>query len=184
MGHGITTPLRGVEAASNRDGLAAYHFTASGIEPDWMAGTYRGTAYPSFTNLLSPGGWSTDSVSVENPTGAAGKTVDVSDWELRRIGESSCTIVTHNANESPPDFVRPDYLINLTGLVPAGTNLVKATISFPLNQMDPDGKYVYNSRWRLLLSAWKDYNGDGTYWTGANGKGVGTAGALNEAAGT
>src|SRR5436309_5515332 len=123
MGHGLTNALRGVEAASNRDGLAAYHFTASGIEPDWMAGTYRGTAYPSFTNLLSPGGSSTDSFSVENHNGAAGKTVDVSDWELRRIGESSWTIVTHNANESPPDFVRPDYLINLTGLVPAGTNL-------------------------------------------------------------
>src|SRR5439155_1254497 len=93
MGHGLTNALRGVEAASNRDGLAAYHFTASGIEPDWMAGTYRGTAYPSFTNLLSPGGSSTDSFSVENHNGAAGKTVDVSDWELRRIGESSWTII-------------------------------------------------------------------------------------------
>src|SRR5207249_4208831 len=184
MGHGLTNALRGVEAASNRDGLAAYHFTASGIEPDWMAGTYRGTAYPSFTNLLSPGGSSTDSFSVENHNGAAGKTVDVSDWELRRIGESSWTIVTHNANESPPDFVRPDYLINLTGLVPAGTNLVKATISFPLNQMDPDGNYVYNSRWRLLLYDWKDYNGDGTYWTDANGNGVVNAGEMNASAGT
>src|SRR5947199_361720 len=91
---------------------------------------------------------------------------------------------THYANESPPDFVRPDYLINLTGLVPAGTNLVKATISFPLNQMDPDGNYVYNSRWRLLLYDWKDYNGDGTYWTDANGNGVVNAGEMNASAGT
>src|SRR5947207_4805277 len=184
MGHGLTNALRGVEAASNRDGLAAYHFPASGMSPEWMAGNFRGTAYPSFTNLLSPGGSSTDSFSVENHNGAAGKTVDVSDWELPRIGESSWTIVTHNDNESPPDFVRPDYLINLTGLVPAGTNLVKATISFPLNQMDPDGNYVYNSRWRLLLYDWKDYNGDGTYWTDANGNGVVNAGEMNASAGT
>src|SRR5436189_205844 len=184
MGHGLTNALRAVEAASNRDGLAAYHFTASGIEPDWMAGTYRGTAYPSFTNLLSPGGSSTDSFSVENHNGAAGKTVAVSDWELRRIGEDSWTIVTKNANESPPDFVRPDYLIDLTGLVPAGTNLVKATINFPLAQMDPDGNYVYNSRWRLLLYDWRDYNGDGTYWTDANGNGVVNAGEMNASSGT
>ena len=184
MGHGLTNALRGVEAASNRDGLAAYHFTASGIAPEWMAGNFRGTAYPSFTNLLSPGGSSTDSFSVENHNGAAGKTVAVSDWELRRIGEDSWTIVTKNANESPPDFVRPDYLINLTGLVPAGTNLVKATINFPLAQMDPDGNYVYNSRWRLLLYDWRDYNGDGSYWTDANGNGVVNAGEMNASSGT
>src|SRR5438477_381711 len=112
MGHGLTNALRGVEAASNRDGLAAYHFTASGIAPEWMAGNFRGTAYPSFTNLLSPGGSSTDSFSVENHNGAAGKTVAVSDWELRRIGEDSWTIVTKNANESPPDFV-PDPLARI-----------------------------------------------------------------------
>src|SRR5207247_10514885 len=41
MGHGLTNALRGVEAASNRDGLAAYHFTASGIAPEWMAGNFR-----------------------------------------------------------------------------------------------------------------------------------------------
>src|SRR5205807_1101024 len=111
-------------------------------------------------------------------------TVAVSDWELRRIGEDSWTIVTKNANESPPDFVRPDYLIDLTGLVPAGTNLVKATINFPLAQMDPDGNYVYNSRWRLLLYDWRDYNGDGSYWTDANGNGVVNAGEMNASSGT
>jgi predicted heme/steroid binding protein len=184
MGHGLTNALRAVEAASMRDGLAAYHFTASGIAPEWMAGNYRGTAYPSFTNLLSPGTSSTESFAVENHDGAAGKTVAVSDWELRRIGEDAWTIVTKNANESPPDFVRPDYLINLTGLVPAGTNLVKATVSFPLAQMDPDGNYVANSRWRLLLYDWLDYNGDGTYWTDANGNGAVNVGEMNASAGT
>jgi len=184
MGHGLTNALRAVESASFRDGLAAYHFTAAGLAPEWMAGNYRGTSYPSFTSILSPGDSSTDTFSVENHNIANPKSVLVSDWELQKIGSNSWTITTTNANESAPDFLRPDYLINLTGLVPAGTNLLKATVNFPLIQLDPDGNYVANSRWRVLLYDWLDYNGDGTYWTDTNGNGVVNAGEMSDSAGT
>jgi len=184
MGHGLTNALRAVESASFRDGLAAYHFTAAGVAPEWMAGNYRGTSYPSFTSLLSPGDSSTDTFSVENHNIANPKSVLVSDWELQKIGSNSWTITTTNANESTPDFLRPDYLINLTGLVPAGTNLLKATVNFPLAQLDPDGNYVANSRWRVLLYDWLDYNGDGKYWTDTNGNGVVNTGEMSASAGT
>src|SRR5256886_2414122 len=156
----------------------------AGLAPEWMAGNYRGTSYPSFTNLLSPGGTSTDTFSVENHNIANPKSVLVSDWELQKIGSNSWTITTTNANESAPNFLRPDYLINLTGLVPAGTNLLKATVNFPLVQLDPDGNYVANSRWRVLVYDWLDYNGDGTYWTDTNGNGVVNAGEMSDSAGT
>src|SRR5207247_888584 len=129
MGHGLTNALRAVEAASNRDGLAAYHFTASGIAPEWMAGNFRGTAYPSFTNLLSPGGSSTDSFSVENHNGAAGKTVAVSDWELRRIGEASWTHVTQNAGEMTASS--GTEIQRFTYGYPTGTN-IEAFVHDPL----------------------------------------------------
>ncbi|HEY7587508.1 MAG TPA: Ig-like domain-containing protein [Thermoplasmata archaeon] len=183
MGHGLANALRAVEAASFTDGVIAFDEFGSFPYPQWGAGDYRGTQYGSFSRLMSPGQTATEVFDVYNLNSISTKDVQIYDWELDRTGSDTWTISANLSQESPADFLRPDYLIDLTGLVPAGTNLVKATVNYPLSELDPDGDYNGNSRWRLVIYDWLDYNSNGVYWNDTDGNGVVNAGEMDESSG-
>jgi hypothetical protein len=185
MGHGISNAYRAVRAASLQDGVIVTdqdYTMYPGL--DWAAGDYRGTKYPSFTHIMSPGQVYSTPLEVDNANTTDNKDVTISDWELDKIGSDTFFVNTTNALESAPDFLRPDYLMDLTPYVPVGTNLVKVTVTVPYSQFDPDNDYDRESSWRLVLYDWADYNGNDMYWNDTNGNGVVNAGEMDNSAGT
>ncbi len=185
MGHGLANAYRSVLAASLQGGLIAYDANDTFVPiPDWTAGDYRGIKYPSFARLMFPGQTNTTTFDVLNTDSVNEDDITVSDWELQLTDTQTFWINATNAEESPHDFLRPDYLIDLTPYVPAETNLVKVTATFPYSQFDANGDYVRDSSWRLLLYDWKDYNANGIYWNDLNGNGVVNTGELDSSAGT
>jgi hypothetical protein len=183
MGAGLTNASASVLQASGMDGIVPIGLIGFPTS-QWPAGDFRGTAYPAFPHLVYPGTNNTTTFFLGNVQFSGPKDVTVSDWWLQKTGSDSWTFTTANSAESAPDFLRPDYLFDLTGLVPPGTSLVKATVSFPFAQFDPETNYAFNSRWRVLLYDWKDYNGNGSYWNDANSNGVVNAGEMDATAGT
>ncbi|HET7091210.1 MAG TPA: S8 family serine peptidase, partial [Anaerolineae bacterium] len=168
QGAGVLNALRGVEVAGGEYGVY--------VTPDeWNPGDYRGTDYPAFAHLVSAGDTLTRSITVHN-TGATTITVGIRDGEHRRIGSTSFTRVTSNANETAPTFNAPNYLIPITSTVaayqniavPADTKLMVVRENFPYSQFDPDGNYNQNQNWRLLVYNWSDNNSDGNLWTDTN----------------
>ncbi|MGQ0797866.1 MAG: S8 family serine peptidase, partial [Methanobacteriota archaeon] len=178
MGAGLTNASKAVRIAGGIDGLVPIDLSGYPAS-QWPAGDFRGVVYPAFPRLMYPGTTNTTTFGLGNVNFGGPKNVTISDWTLERIGTDSWTITTTNTTESAPDFLRPDYLIDLTGLVPPGTALLKATVSFPFAQFDPEVNYAFNSRWRVLLYNWKDYDANGSYWTDANGNGVVNAGEMD-----
>jgi hypothetical protein len=183
MGHGLANALRSVRAAALLDGVTAVD--ASGAVPagSWVAGDYRGTRHAAFARILSPGQADTTTFDLWNWDPSDPVTVSVADWELRRSRTDVWTVNASTADESPADPVRPDYLIDLTPSVPAGTALLRATVSFPFASFDPEFNYLPNSRWRVLLYDWVDYDGNGSAWRDANGNGAVNNGELDGLAG-
>ncbi len=185
MGHGLANAYRSVRLASFQDGVLAWDVdTMMYPGNDWAAGGYRGAKYPSFARILAPGDTSATVLEVLNMNGTDAKDVTIGDWELDRIGSETFPVNTTNSLESAPDFLRPDYLYDITDDIPAGTNLVKVTVSVPFSQFDPNGDYVRESSWRLVLYDWEDYNANGIYWNDLNGNGVVNAGEMDNSAGT
>lgn len=187
MGAGLTNAYQSVRRAAAIDGIVPIDLTGLPTLPpasQWPAGDFRGTVYPAFPRLMYPGTNNTTTFRLGNVQSSGPKDVTISDWWLQKVDSDTFTFTTADAAESPPDFLRPDYLVDITGLVPPGTTLVKATVSFPFSQFDPDANYLFNSRWRVLLYNWKDYNANGSFWTDANGNGVVNAGEMDATMGT
>ncbi len=185
MGHGLANAYRSVLAASLQGGVLTYDANASFLpSADWTAGDYRGVKYPSFARIMSPGQTNTTTLAVLNADQVNEDDITVSDWELQLSDTQTFAFNASNAEESTPDFLRPDYLMDLTPYVPAETNLVKVTVSYPYSEFDPNGNYVQDSSWRLVLYDWADYNTNGIFWNDANGNGVVNAGEMDSSSGT
>ena len=183
MGHGLANALRSVRAAALLDGITPVDPSGWVPSPSWTAGDYRGTPHTAFARILSPGERNTTTFELWNWNASSPRDVTIRDWELRRTATDVWTVNATNANESPADFIRPDYLIDLTAEIPAGTALLRATVSFPMASFDPGLDYTLNSRWRVLLYDWVDYDGNGSAWRDANGNGVVNAGELDSLGG-
>lgn len=183
MGAGLTNAYQSVRRAAAIDGIVPLDLTGFPAS-QWPAGDFRGSVYPAFPRLMYPGTNNTTTFSLGNVQSSGPKDVTISDWWLQKVDSDTFTFTTADAAESPPAFLRPDYLVDITGLVPPGTTLVKATVSFPFSQFDPDVNHQFNSRWRVLLYNWKDYNSNGSFWTDANGNGVVNAGEMDATNGT
>ncbi len=185
MGHGLTNAYRSVLAASLGGGLVAFDANSSFVpSADWTAGDYWGIKYPSFARIMSPGQTNTTTIGVLNANMANPDDITVEDWELQLTDTQTFVFNASLAEQSPPDFLRPDYLMDLTPYIPAETNLVKVTVTFPYSEFDANGDYVRDSTWRLVLYDWDDYNGNGIFWNDANSNGVVNDGEMDSSAGT
>src|SRR5690606_1254784 len=72
------------------------------------------------------------------------------------------------------DWDVPHYLIDVTDLVPEGTDMVVMRFNYPWSQFDPDFSYQSDqtNSWYLTSYDWTDIDGDGQLWSDDNGNGV------------
>jgi hypothetical protein len=162
------------QGAGSVDAKRATEIATSGgtVSPDaWRAGSYRGVStYPTFTNLVAPGGSSSRSFSV---TGSG--TYSVSDRYLVRSAHVTKSFTSSDVNnESESNFNAPDYLMNITSEVQAHSDadLMVVRANFPYDKFDGNGDYVPDQKWRLLTYKWNDVNGDGRLWQDTDGNGA------------
>ncbi len=149
------------------------------ILPDeWRAGDYRGRDYAAFAHIMYPGASDVQTFTVTNP-GPTSVTLNLSDAYLTRIGSEEFDFKSKNQSLEEKSFAKPDYLWNISDMIPAGTDLVEVKVIFPFEQFDYNGDYMYDSRWRVMLYDWKDQNADGDLWADANGNGVVEAGEID-----
>lgn len=164
QGAGLVDGKRLVDLAAGRAGLQ--------VSPArWTPGQVA----PAFAGYLRPGEPATTTLTLTNPTGAP-LTATLAGDRLVEIGHFDWTVVTSNTLESEGDFRRPDYLRDLTGAIPTGTDLMKvqAVISYTdFTNSAPTSTWLFwRSTWRLLAYDWRDKNGDRRAWTDANRNGV------------
>ncbi|MGI8587203.1 MAG: S-layer homology domain-containing protein [Chloroflexia bacterium] len=164
QGAGLADGLRLVNLAAGRGGLRASPMR-------WVPGQ---TA-PAFAGYLRPGDTATSAFTLTNPTGSPVTATVGSDMMLE-AGHYDWTVTTSNTLESLPDFSRPDYLQDLTGVIPQGTDLMRVQAVFTYTQLTlslPDSSYLsWHSTWRLLAYNWQDKNADGRMWLDRNNNGV------------
>ncbi|HIE32052.1 MAG TPA: hypothetical protein EYP67_06700, partial [Methanosarcinales archaeon] len=157
QGAGFTNANRATMVANDMGGLM--------VKPaSWAVGDYRGTEYDAFSRIISPGKSDTLTLTVENHDTASSVTATVSDSVLERTGVWTTVIDADGSLEDEYQFTEPDYLIDITGEIPSGTDLLKATSYIDFGAFDHDGDYGYDEVYRLLIYKWTDLDSDGVYW--------------------
>src|SRR5690606_1455125 len=64
--------------------------------------------------------------------------------------------------------------------IPPGTDILMVRESFPYEQFDPDGDMDEPlNTWRVHVQNWTDLDGDGVFWTDANGNGKVDVGGMD-----
>ncbi|HMA34950.1 MAG TPA: S-layer homology domain-containing protein [Chloroflexia bacterium] len=158
------------------DGLRLVNLAAgtSGIQVSPMRWA-PGQSAPAFAGYVRPGDTASTTLTLTNPTGSP-VNATVGGDQLLEVGHYDWTLTTSNTLESGSSFTRPDYLQDLTGVIPANTDLmrVQAVFSYTeFTQSAPNSPWLYwNNTWRLLAYDWQDKNGDGRLWIDKNGNGV------------
>lgn len=163
-GAGTVNALRSVQIAAGLGGVS--------VLPDSVTfGDFRGKKYAAFTSIMFPGKSATETFTVYN-AGAADVTVAISDDQLVRIGEKTIDVTTVDQKLETANFYMPDYMVDVEKYIPAGTELMEVELVHPFAEFDPDGNYVYNSRWRVVPTDWMDVNGDGVLFQDKNANGA------------
>jgi putative cell wall-binding protein len=162
-----------VDAERTAD-LAAGAAGVSVDPPAWTPGDWQGTKYPAYASVLSPGETDTTTLTVTNNASTT-TTVSVTGEMYQRTKTETFTVTLDPARESPYTFGRPDYLREVTGDIPSGTDLAVFRVRTPLAQIDPSGAIGTSGAaingLRVLAYDWKDVNHDGKLWTDANHNG-------------
>ncbi len=110
-----------------------------------------GQVYDAFPNFMLPGAVDTELVTTYN-MGAGDRTVTVSSELLLKTSSSTISTTTRGNTEQ---------YIDITSLVPEGTDLLKATMYIDMAQFDPELDTVENLEYWLELHDWVDLNGNG-----------------------
>ena len=148
---------------------------------EWSPGSYRGTDYLAFAQVITPGGTDSQAFTLNN-FGLLTTTADLTATYLTKISSNEFTAPLSTANESPYAFTRPDYLWNVSQYapsgIPAGTDLMVAEVIQPFNEFATGNTQLGND-WRILWYSAKDVNGNGRLWQDANGNGAVNAGEID-----
>jgi uncharacterized repeat protein (TIGR01451 family) len=174
QGAGAVNADLATDIAGGKYGL---HVTPSA----WYPGSYRGTDYLAFSQIITPGG--TDSqVFTFNNFGPLTTTANLTATYLTKVSSSEFTVTLNTANESAYDFARPDYLWNVNQYapsgIPAGTDLMVAEVIQPFGEF-ATGNTALNNNWRIVWYSAKDVNANGRLWQDANGNGAVNAGEID-----
>lgn len=152
--------------------------------PSWTFGRADDTDYPAFTNILFAAETAVHTFTVTN-TGPAPLTLSFSSDQLQQTAVFTLPFTTSDQSQEDNDILDPrsrhlpDYLIDITNLIPPNTDLMEVNLVFPFAQLDPDGNYVDNQRWSLQVLNWIDVNNDTNLWTDGNGNGVVNQGEID-----
>jgi hypothetical protein len=166
---------------ANRSTLLAAGMASAGIEASasaWYPGTNAGAEAPGFAQYVHPGDVVTAPLELSN-RGAAETSVTITDSWMQRTGSVVVTVTLDPAHETMYMTGRPDALVDVTSLVPAGTQLLVARATIPLDQIDPDSDNTAENSVRLLAYDWTDRNGNGHLWNDANANGAVNAGEID-----
>lgn len=175
QGAGSIDASRAVSLAAGNGGLA--------VSPSsWNPGDFLGTQYQSFDNMLHPGDTYSDTLTVTN-TGASDADVSVTDRWYHQDLATYLEVTLDPAQESAYDFNRPDYLTDVTDLIPPGTDIVMAKVIQDFEEFAPSGAFTTGSSThnvsRVLFYDWKDQNANGSLWTDSNANGFVNAGEID-----
>ncbi|MFI7064595.1 hypothetical protein ACIBL3_26630 [Kribbella sp. NPDC050124] len=136
----------------------------------WRVGDYRGTEYPVFANVISPGASDSQKFTLQGPG-----VWQVSDRQLVRTANDTFSLSSKDlSKESTANFNAPDYLIDLTKKVRQhrDADLMVVKLEYPRSQFDGDNNLTEDQGWRLLTYNWTDVNHDGKLWTDKDHNGV------------
>jgi hypothetical protein len=154
---------------------------SAGVEASptaWYPGAFRGTQPLAFQQVLHAGDTAESALTITNP-GSVAEPVTATDSWLQRTGSTIVTVTLDPSKESAYDTSRPDWLLDVSGMVPAGTDLLVARATFPFAEFTSNGADPINAV-RLLAYDWTDRNGDGNLWTDVNSNGfVGGTGEID-----
>lgn len=168
QGAGTIDAKRATDIASGSSGIV--------VSPSsWAAGNEHSAAY-GFPCVMRAGSATTAEFKVTN-SGSRPTSVTVESARLKRIGSRSVEVKTSIFSEDIEAVAeRPDYLVDLTGLVPKGTDLLRVRVLFPYGKFSLSNPSVLNLRpaslWMLSLYDWADLNGDGSLWRDLNANGA------------
>jgi hypothetical protein len=116
-------------------------------------GHVYGTAYELFPNLLLPGEYDdTHIATTTNYNNMFDANVNVTSKLLLRTGGDAIHVVTPDGGS---------VYLDITGYIPAGTDLLRATMYLPMAEFDPELDYVSNVEYWLEMHDWVDENSDG-----------------------
>lgn len=164
QGAGIVDADRGTDIAAGLGG--------SLVSPsEWEVGDYRGQEYAAFGKIIAPGESDTQTFTFTNFSGQR-DVVNVRPVQLTQIGADDYSFRTGSPRHDHGEFTTPDYVFRIDENIPPGTDMLMVRVSFPYEQFDPDGDMdePFNT-WRVHLQNWTDLDGDGVFWTDANGNG-------------
>jgi subtilisin family serine protease/PKD repeat protein len=170
QGAGFSNATRATKVANNISGIL--------LSPSfWSAGSYRGSDYDAFTQIMHPGETDNITISVSNADQNNDMNVYISDYILSNTEIYSKTIEANKSREDASS-TRPDFFIPLNdsknGIshIPKDTALLKVSGYMPWDEFDPDFDYTQENRFSITIYNWADNNGNGSYWNDTNGDGV------------
>jgi hypothetical protein len=168
MGAGMVNAERSTEIAAGTVNQGSGGLMT--LPSSWSVGDYRGISYPAFANIVFAGQSYSQVFNITN-TGATPAATSISARRLVKSAEDVVFEWTTSSGEDMYDLNHPDYLMEITELIPQGTDLMVVQAIAPLDELDHDGDYEYDSRWTVLVYDWID-DGDGQLWTDYNDNGV------------
>jgi len=176
QGAGSVDANRSVSIAAGNGGVM--------IQPSsWSPGDYLGERFTAFPNVVHPGGSYEGSFRLEN-TGSSDAVFSYSDAWYQRSGTFATRIRLTKSELSSYDFNRPDYLWDITSLVPDGTDLLVIRTSQDIMDFSPAGAFstaasTHNVT-RPVVYDWKDQDGSGSLWTDGDADGFVDDGEIDE----
>ncbi len=173
QGAGNLNALNAVNIAAGLNGFKM-------LPASWQAGGYGETSSPAFASIVEPGEQYTQSFTLQNDNDYSIQ-VSFSPQQMKRFGELILPLTTTLAAESPQSlYGRPDYLIDISNLIPVNTELLQIEAIYPYEQFDVDNNYFQEQRWWLRALNWSDINGDGDLWTDVDGNGAVNDGEIDD----
>jgi len=121
----------------------------------WEPGTMYGGKYTTMPNFLRPGEYDNTGVFWTyslSPDFGTSRDFNVSSEILLRSGSDTINVTTVDTDS---------VYIDITDLIPAGTDLLKVTMYSAMSQYDPELDYQSDVQYWLELHDWVDENGDG-----------------------
>lgn len=115
-------------------------------------GHVYGTGYEYFPNLMLPGESDTSHIATTTNYNWFDTTVNVTSKLLLRTGSTTHSFTTADTGS---------IYLDITGDVPADTDLLKVTMYMPMSQFDPELDYISDVQYWLELHDWVDENTNG-----------------------
>ncbi len=176
QGAGSVDASRSVGIAAGNGGVL--------IQPSsWSPGDYLGENYPSFANVVHPGESYGTLLRMEN-TGTESASVTASDAWYENQGSTTFGVTLDAAKLDGYDFSRPDYLTDITDVIPDGTDLVVIRTTQDMEDFAPTGAFdtegTTHNVTRPLVYDWKDQDSSGTLWTDSDSNGFVNEGEIDE----